>query len=241
MDKNELDGVLTKSDALAAQGRVDEAIAVLTDALGLDLDRTSAARVHALRGNRQFHAQRFEEALSDFLSALDRRPDAPTTRFYVARALMELGREGEALEQFEWCDKVQPGRVDTLLWMAYLRVRSGELVRAKADVEQALAIEPGNVEALFRLGVVLVGLDLPDDALVQFESIAPSELGEFAAEYHYNRGVCHEDMGNLAAAHAEYRKALGIDPTNEDAAAGLLATGNRRGGRQKKRHRQTEN
>ena len=39
------------------------------------------------------------------------------------------------------------------------------------------------------------------------------------------RGAAHEELGNAAAARADYRKALEIEPGNEDAIEGLNRLG----------------
>ena len=238
MNKSDLDRLIAASNELAAQERGEEAIALLTAALGVELEPTQSAVVYALRGYRMFCGNRLEDALSDFMSSLQRRPNAGTTRYYAGRALTALGRDSEALEQFEVCDKLQPGRVDTLLCMAYLRTRLGDLQRAKANAEQVLLLEPNNPVALVRLASVCSELGLPQDALNCLRKIAPANVGEFGADYPYNLGVCYEDIGDIAAAQAQYSMALRMDPNHEDALAGLKATG--RGGKHRKVHQRPQ-
>lgn len=90
---------------------------------------------------------------------------------------------------------------------AFLSLRRSE--PARADFEASLAIEPGDLYALFGRGVALNGLDRAAEALVDFERVLARRRDP---SIFYARGMAHLKLRNLKAAAADFDEALALHP-----------------------------
>jgi len=104
----------------------------------------------------------------------------------------------------------------------------GRLNGAKARFEQALRLNPRNVEAHNDLGLCLSDLGRTGEAIAQFEEAL--RLNPSAAEAHNNLGGClAKTPGRLDEAIAHFREALRINPGFADAHTNLGNALNARG------------
>lgn len=101
-------------------------------------------------------------------------------------------------------------RADLLAETARLRLRVGDADGAERDCRSALALNPGNAEASFRLAEAL--RETPDLALPHADraALAASSAGRRAAA-HRLAGEIRHDLGNLKGARASLSRALAID------------------------------
>jgi Tfp pilus assembly protein PilF/GT2 family glycosyltransferase len=110
------------------------------------------AESHKLRGNE--HARQGLEliATTDFALALIVDPNCVWAHFDRALAFRALGRDVEALESMQRADNLLHPRDGNRTWvhsgLAGLHARLGSNIVAQAQVEQALALNPNNPEAL---------------------------------------------------------------------------------------------
>jgi tetratricopeptide (TPR) repeat protein len=90
---------------------------------------------------------------------------------------------------------------------AHLNLRQPE--PARADFEASLALEPGDVHALFGRGVALSALDRPAEALADFERVLSRRRDP---AIFYARGMAHLKIRDMAAASADFDQALALQP-----------------------------
>lgn len=95
-----------------------------------------------LAANRYFEDGLYEQAVRDYRAALVENPEHLHARRGLARALMQLGRNREALAVFDEAILAEPGFGATYANRGILQDRMGEHARALADYEQALALDP---------------------------------------------------------------------------------------------------
>jgi tetratricopeptide (TPR) repeat protein len=83
--------------------------------------------------------------------------------------------------------------------------------RALADFDTAIALEPGLAEGHINRGAVLLARHDYAGALASIDrglALTPEE----PALAYYNRGIAHEELGEVRAAYNDYRRAAELDP-----------------------------
>ena len=101
------------------------------------------------------------------------QPQNAQARFLLAVALMEMGRDEQALVHFSQLNQEFPELPEPLNNIALLRARAGELQMAREALEAALRNDPGHGVARANLG--LVHLMLAVRLLEQAAAAAPSD------------------------------------------------------------------
>jgi len=93
---------------------------------------------------------------------------------------------------------------------ALVMVNAGRPVEAAARLDQVLAVDPDNPEALDLSSVCAIRTSRYADAVPLLERIVAS--GRARAPTHYNLGLALSELGRLDQAIAAYQRALGIAP-----------------------------
>ena len=88
---------------------------------------------------------------------------------------------------------------------------AGKNEEAEAAYRAGIAADPKDESCRVNYGLMLARLDREAEAEAQLSAVLPP------AAVRYNLGSVHELRGRLAAAKAEYRQCLAIDPTFTDA------------------------
>src|SRR5579859_6238615 len=206
-----------RAGALAAQGKVDAAIALLQPgktAPGVAGRRTRLALGELLiRAGRRAEAEPLllefaKEYSSDAIGASDAEGLA-----MVGRAMHLLRHAKDANQAFKESVKADRARVQTHLWWAALFEDYYDPGDAEAEANEALKLDPRSAEAM----VLLARLKLDDafdfdaaDKLVKDAlAIDPHATGAFAVR----AGIALRD-GDLDAANAACDAGLGVDPAN---------------------------
>ena len=130
--------------ALAAQGRVDEAVAEYREALRID--PRHAATLSKL-GNALADQGRFEEAAREYAAALEADPRDHKTRNNYARVLLKLGRVEAGVRELEAAARLRPDYGLARYNLAGILVRLGRAPEAVAHLE-AVAALPDEDDAL---------------------------------------------------------------------------------------------
>jgi predicted Zn-dependent protease len=107
--------------------------------------------LHALLG-RAFVWERFlyfTGALSDYRRAVAHHPDSAAARLRLAKTLLIAGTPQEALEHFQHLEKREPGSPVVRLGIAQCRRRLGQREEARTLLDEVLAQQPDNADALW--------------------------------------------------------------------------------------------
>lgn len=92
-----------------------------------------------------------------------------------------------------------------------LRLRRGLTDDAVGDFDRAIALDPNQPEAYLNKGAALIRRQNPAEALQLF-TVALERNTSRPAIAHYGRAVANEQLGNVAAAYRDYRRASELDP-----------------------------
>jgi tetratricopeptide (TPR) repeat protein/mono/diheme cytochrome c family protein len=133
-------------------GRVDAAVARLTDAIRLAPDAPSA---HYNLGTAYAWQRRFEAAAGEFRRALQLQPDHVAAHVNLAVALRSLDRAGEAERHLERALQIDPHNAAAHTNLAAIRRASGRTREAVAHYRSALVANPDLLEALADLSWLL--------------------------------------------------------------------------------------
>jgi tetratricopeptide (TPR) repeat protein len=111
--------------------------------------------------------------------------------------------------------------------LALRHEQQGELAEAERRLRRALQIAPADTGSRNALGLLLLRLERPQEALTHFESIVAASPGLPYA--HASRGNALLALGSINAAESAYQRALELDADQGVALAGLAHIASRRG------------
>ncbi len=98
-----------RGTALLEAGDFNQATVPLSKAAGLEPDKTS---IREALGRAYFRSRQFERAATEFEAVVDRAPTNDYALFCLGRALLELGRPGEARRPLALAACLRPERRD---------------------------------------------------------------------------------------------------------------------------------
>src|ERR687894_651103 len=102
-----------KGTRLLESGDFNQATIPLQKAAGLEPDKTS---IREALGRAYFRSRQFERAAVEFEAVVERAPTNDYALFCLGRALMELGRHGEARKPLTLAAQLRPERRDYRLY-----------------------------------------------------------------------------------------------------------------------------
>lgn len=90
-------------------------------------------------------------------------------------------------------------------------MRRGDTTAALADFDAAIAMGPHAGEAYVNRGALMMLAGRHADGLADTDRALALTLREPEKAW-FNRGIAHEELGDLRAAYADYRRAAELDP-----------------------------
>ena len=206
-DKIQLYNLLKLAGTSSEEGRIDEAIARVKEALAADPEIVEA---YMLLGNFYKKAKRPREAIDAYRRALARDGEHQGALFSLAVAYKDEGRLDEALLGFERARALDPRNGRVLLQLADLFMRKQEPAKAGAVIEEALARKVEEPRFLLKLGESRIEekrYDEAERALAQALAKKPElETARF------NLGLVYEERGQTEKAIAAYQGELKQNP-----------------------------
>ncbi|HEY2786378.1 MAG TPA: tetratricopeptide repeat protein [Fimbriiglobus sp.] len=131
---------------------------------------------HVLQGQLLDLLNRPEQADADFVAAAKLLPHDVTTQLVFAGHLSRAGLTREAIAHFEWVLEVRPGDPDALLGLARALTDNADNAGAVAKLDELLAKDSGNADALTERGRIALRLNRLTEAeeyLVRATKAAP--------------------------------------------------------------------
>ncbi len=205
---------------LAGQiGRGEFGLTLIDKALAL---RPEAADIHANRANLLRGLDRLDEAELGYRRALALRPDfaeAWTDRAFARHGRGDAAAIDAAAELLEHALRIEPALdpareklVDLLHARGRLRLESGQVTPALADLIRAAALDPRDADIAFLLGNALFAAGLRADSVIAFRN-ALALVPDFLSAA-LNLGIAFAATNRAAAALAPLRQAVRIDPAH---------------------------
>ena len=193
-------------------GDFDAAIVQLKNVLQIDPSMLAA---QALLGRAYLEDAQPEAAQQAFDKAIKLGVHPRELALPMAHALMGQGKFRELLDRFT-VDSVRPGeQPDLLVLRGHAYKQLGDLSGAREAFESALAVKPDFVpalrseaELLIQQGEARQAIKIASDAVQR----APSDSKAWLL-----KGLTSQASGSIAAAMAEYTKAIELSATNYDA------------------------
>ena len=158
--------------------------------------------------------KRLEEAESDFVIALQQKPEWPDTHYWVGRLRFERGSPAEALSFLEKALEMNPRFRDALHTQALVLESLDLLKETIVTLKKIIALPivtqrytspfPYNIEVLFDDPLLL------DEAIRQLEEFA-SRNPNFA-DVQCKLGIAYRTKGNIEKAMGAFKNALRINP-----------------------------
>ena len=199
-------------NALARQGRLDEAIFHYQKSLGVKPDNAKAQNNLGAVLTRK---GRTKEAIFHLQNALDLKPRFFEARFNMADALTRQGEYKEAAIYFEKALRLKPDDTATLLNFGVVRDRMGDSEKAMALFNRVLENDPENYDALYNIGAISGARGQISDALTYLNrALAVKPESEDA---HYLAAEAYFQKNDLKRAAAHFTRTTAINPQNLDA------------------------
>lgn len=177
-----------------------------------------------LRGVALWRMERFEEARQTLLRAVELVPDQPGI-FGVAASvtldradeLADAGQEAEAVEVYAAAAELfgrnlelNPDSRPSLLNRAAALDKAGKTEELEEVLLKIVEVDPGYLQAYFRLSTLYTQAGRTEDALAVLDRIPGGDKSAAAAIYNVAVNLYNDD--NLEAAELAARKATEIDP-----------------------------
>jgi len=224
-DKIALYNQLKQAGLDSVEGRIDEAIGTVRQALAADPDIVEA---YLMLGNMNAKAKRDRESVAAYQRALALDPDNQAAVFALALAHKAAGRTEAAEAGFERVLALSPRDSKARYQLADIWMQRGELTRAEAALRRAVADNIERPAFQTKLGECYIELKRYDDAERSLREALSARGDEPMA--HYDLGLIHDARGETAKAIAEYEGEIARNPKTYQAhfnLAKLLAAAGR--------------
>ncbi len=207
-------GYTNLGNALAKQGRIDQAVEAYQQSL--QLDPTFGPAYYNL-GNLFVPQGKFAEAMRHYQQAVRILPDFAEAHNNLGNVLAKQGELEDAIQHFRLALELSPRLSEVHFNLADALTRQGQLDEAIEHFQEALKIKPDFVKAHDHLGSVLAAqghLDMAIDHFRQALRIQP----EFA-DAHESLGRALAEQGKRDEAVKHYEEALRIMKSRSEASA----------------------
>jgi predicted O-linked N-acetylglucosamine transferase (SPINDLY family) len=195
------------ANALAAQGKLDQAVDYYERALVLGPDNADA---HNNLGLVLAAQGKLDQAVAHFERALALDPDYTEVHNYLGNALGMQGRTDQAVAHFERALALDPDYAEVHNNLGNALMLQGRTDQAVVHHERALALDPDNAQVHNNLGNAYRAQGRTDQAVVHYERALA--LNPDYAEAHCNLGSVLALQGKTDQAVAHYERALALDP-----------------------------
>jgi Flp pilus assembly protein TadD len=150
---------------------------------------------------------------------LELEPDDVDARNNLGTALQSLGRNAEAIAQFEQALKVKPDCVEGHYNLGNALAGRGQMDEAISQFQQALKLNPDDAQAHTNLGAALLMRGKIDEAIAQFRRALEIEPGNVKPRD--NLGKALASRGQFDEAIFQFEQALKLKPGDADAHGSL--------------------
>lgn len=165
------------------------------------------------RGILEYDEGNYEEALNNFMQALDRAPEDATVRYYIGLTLMALDRPGEAIVHLEKARTLEPDELDVAfaIGVAYFRLEDYEAAYPHFRVVHTQ--QPSRENLGFYLGQIHFRRQEYEQALAYFENNRSGTI-EFQQLTRYYIGLAQHHLGRIAEATEALSAAMSLQPAS---------------------------
>ncbi|HEX5660275.1 MAG TPA: tetratricopeptide repeat protein, partial [Polyangiales bacterium] len=189
--------------ALVTAGKIDEAEGVVEQVLK---ERPASGEAEHFLGRILFARKETALAIQHFERAVNFDIRVPVYHMYLAWGLLEQGDYGSAMESVQRAIKGDPNLGDARWILGRIQLRTGAVKDALVNLQAALRLQPGRVEALANMGDAYDELRNLPEAIKNYQE-AVKRVPE-NAEWWYRLGQLHLDKGQRDQARAALSEAV---------------------------------
>ena len=182
------------------------------DLLTLDLDDSTASRVHVNLGRIYAMQRDFRRTAREFSAAVALDSTDLDARYNLGAAYRALNQIDSARLQFERIVEVDAANIDARNELGRILAERREYQAARQEFESVVDRDPRNVFALRHLGRIHLETGRHTDAEAVFQTIVGIEPNNVFARV--NLGRVYGETRQYAKAVTEFRAALAADPNN---------------------------
>ena len=202
-DKIDLYNQLKKAGTASAEGRIEDAIALVEGALRRDPEIVEG---HMLLGNFQRKADRPAAAVQAYLAALAIDPEHQGALYNLAVTYKSMGRFDDARTGFDRARALDPRNGRVVWQLADLDMQQHRLADAETLLEKAIARGVDVPRFRLKLGECYIEMKRWDQAEAALREAI--RLQPDIKTGHYNLALVREEKGDIEGATAEYQAEL---------------------------------
>jgi len=193
---------------LIDQGRAPEAIVMLEKAAG----DSAPAGLLALQGDAYQQIENHAKAVEAYAKALERDPRRTDARGKMARSLAALGKNEEAIAQYQRLVQAEPVDAENYLRMAQVYRQMGKLQPAEDNIVKARERAPGSLEVIYNEALIYEAQGRFEDSIRSLSSA----VANLKARRNYGAGqqqkrslaILYEQLGRLYREVENYNAAI---------------------------------
>jgi arylsulfatase A-like enzyme/predicted Zn-dependent protease len=207
-DKIDLYNLLRAAAESSVEGRLDDAVAKVREALASDPEILEG---YTLLGNVQAKAKRYDEAVAAYRKALALDPSYASAVFGLALVYRQVGRPEDAEAGFERMREIDPRATKPLWQLADLWMQRGQFDRAETALKEALTRKVDRPSFLLKLGECDIEMKRYAEAEAALREALRGKPDLAGA--HYDLGLVHEARGEVSPAMEEYEAEIARSPS----------------------------
>jgi tetratricopeptide (TPR) repeat protein len=156
----------------------------------------------------------YEEAMVDYIEAMERTGDFASSRHNLANLYAEMGQMGQAVDQYS-----KAIAIDTLFYPAKVNLamiynQQGKKREAETLLRQVVKEHPDLHEIKYSLGLLLVERKAFEEAVVYLGDAAAALPQR--ARIHYNLSLLLKQLNRSKASEKALHRALSVEPSNPE-------------------------
>jgi protein O-mannosyl-transferase len=200
------------SDCLQREGRLDEALREVDEALRLNPDDVNTRNSV---GTVLMNLGRVDEAIGQFQEAVRRWPRFAEAHSNLASAYRKQGRLQEALGEFRAAIDCNPRDFRLQVNLAGLLMQLGQAGEAIAALETAVKLDSNDAGVRKDLATLLANAGRFEEAATHYA--AATRLSDHDADAEAGLGICLGQLGRVDEAIPHLMAALKLNPAQADA------------------------
>lgn len=171
------------------------------------------ARPHGNLANAYHKAGRSDDAIREYLRAIELRPDMEGTYNNLGNAYKALGRYTDAVSAYIRGIDRNPRFAEAYYNLGVVLNENGEPLKALENLKKAVEINPKLYDAYMTMGNIYDDSGMKGEA---FQAYSKSlEINPYSFMTYYNRGVFYEGVGDRENARKDYLRSLELNPAWE--------------------------
>ena len=211
-----MDPYLERANLLLKQGRVNDAITQVKNALQHNPDNDEALAMYA---RCFFNKKDFDEGIKTTLNAIAIDPDNHYYFYLLAFGYYRKNKNGQAIEYLQKSIALNPFFCESYGLLSHVFSEEKEFEKALQKANEGLAFDPENIICLNARSVALNKLKRTNDAIATMQyALAQDPDNDFT---HSTVAWNYLEKGKNKIAATHFREALRINPNNSNARRGL--------------------